>query len=46
MINVDEDMLKILGKKAMIDVESNIHDISIRFNSLLKSISKLDNVNI
>ena len=46
MVNVDEDMLKILGKKAMIDVDSNINDISIRFNSLLKSISKLDNINI
>ena len=45
MEEVDQNFLKILGKKAKINIEDNIDEISIKINKLIKLISKLDNVN-
>lgn len=45
MEEVDIDFLKIIGKKAKINIEDNIDEISIKINKLIKLISKLDNIN-
>ena len=44
MEEVDLDFLKILGKKAKINIEDNNNEISIKINKLIKLISKLDNI--
>lgn len=45
MEEVDQNFLKILGKKTKINIENNIDEISIKINKLIKLISKLDNIN-